>query len=117
MIEKTSGIVPLLRHTLASFGEKIQWAFVYGSLARGEENAGSDVDLMLIGAVTMMEMAPLVRQVEKTVGRAVNPTIFTRDDFKKSIDQKNHFLLTVLQGQKIMLQGTEDELETAAHSA
>jgi DNA-binding transcriptional ArsR family regulator len=117
IIEKTSGIVPTLQNAVGRFGKKIRSGFVYGSLARGEEGAGSDVDLMLIGNVSTMEVAPVLRRVEKTVDRQINPTIFTETDFVKNLTDKNHFLLTVMRGKKIMVKGTEDELETIARRA
>jgi predicted nucleotidyltransferase len=117
LIQKTSGIVPTLQGAIRRFARKIQWAFIYGSVARGEQSASSDVDLMLIGDITTMEMIPELRRLEKAVGRQVNPTIFTKDDFVKNVVQKNHFLWTVLRGKKIMLKGTEDELGAVAGSA
>jgi predicted nucleotidyltransferase len=110
LIEKTSGIVPMLREAITRT-KGLQIGFIYGSLARGEEGAGSDIDLMLIGAVSTMEISPKLRTVEKSVGRQINPTVFSLDEFSKNIAQKNHFLRTVMRNKKIMLIGTEDELE------
>lgn len=117
LIEKTSGIVPLLQEAVGQLGKKIQWAFIYGSLARSEEATKSDVDLMLIGNVSTMEMVPALQRLEKAVGREINPTVFTKEDFLKNVAQKNHFLLTVMRGQKIMLKGTANELEAIALGA
>lgn len=116
LIEKTSGIVPMLREAIrGTKGLKI--GFIYGSLARGEEGASSDVDLMLIGLVSTMEISPKLRTVEKAVGRQINPTVFSQDEFSRNLAQKNHFLKTVMRKKKIMLVGAEDELETIARSA
>jgi DNA-binding transcriptional ArsR family regulator len=116
LIEKTTGIIPMLREAImGTKGVKI--GFIYGSLARGEEGAESDVDVMLIGNVSTMEASPGLRRVEKMVGRQINPTVFSQDDFVKNIARKNHFLLTVMRGKKIMLVGTEDELESIARHA
>ncbi len=116
LVEKTSGIVPMLREAIApTKGLKI--GFVYGSVARGEEGAASDVDLMLIGNLSTMDISPKLRAVEKAVGRQINPTVFSRDEFAKSLTQKNHFLRTVMRNKKIMLVGTEDELEAIARGA
>jgi uncharacterized protein len=117
LIEKTSGIVPMLQEAVRKLGKKVRWGFIYGSLARGEEGSASDVDLMLIGNASTMELAPTLRRLEKIVGRQINPTIFTEDDFVKNLTKKNHFLLTVIRGKKIILKGTEDELEAIARSA
>jgi len=56
---------------------------------------------MLIGDVSRMEMAPVLRRLEKTVDRQINPTIFTHDDFVKNLARKNHFLLTVMRERKL----------------
>lgn len=117
LIEKTIGIVPMLRDAVSKLGKKCRLAFIYGSFARGEEADASDVDLMLIGHVSTMEMAPVLRRMEQTVGRQINLTIFTEDDFVENLAQKNHFLRTVMRGKKVMLKGTEDDLETIARSA
>ena len=117
LMEKTSGILPLLIEETARLKNKIKWAFVYGSVARGEADAASDVDVMLIGAVSTMEIVPAFRRVEKVVGRPINETIFSERDFLDSLKKKNHFLRTVLRGNKIMLKGPEDELDAVARNA
>jgi uncharacterized protein len=116
LIEKTSGIVPMLKDAIrGSKGLKI--AFIYGSLARGEEGAGSDVDLMVLGNVSSMDLSPRLRAVEAAVGRQVNPTVFSIDEFVKKAAEKNHFLRTVLRNKKIMLVGTRDELDEIGRRA
>ena len=117
LVEKTSGIVPLLSQMVNGLKEKVRWGFIYGSVARGEESAGSDVDLMLIGNVSTLELVPHLRLVEKVVARPVNPTIFTENDLARTFANANHFLLTVMRGEKIMLKGTQDELEAFARGA
>ncbi|MDR5726613.1 MAG: nucleotidyltransferase domain-containing protein, partial [Terriglobia bacterium] len=102
---------------IARLKNKIKWAFVYGSLARGEADAASDVDVMLIGPVSTMDIVPVFRRVEKAVDRPINETIFNERDFKDSLKKKNHFLRTVLRGDKIMLKGSEDELDAVARDA
>ena len=116
LIEKTSGIVPMLREAIT--GTKgLKTGFIYGSLAGGEEGAGRDVDLMLIFALSTMDIRPELRTVEKVVGRQINPTVFSLNEFSKNLAQENHFLRTVMRNKKIMLVGTEDELETIARGA
>jgi predicted nucleotidyltransferase len=117
LMEKTSGIIPLLSQEIARLKNKIEWAFVYGSVARGEADAASDVDVMLIGRVSTIDIVPVFRRVEKAVGRPINETIFNERDFRDSLKKKNHFLRTVLRGDKIMLKGSEDELDAVARDA
>lgn len=116
LIEKTSGIIPMLREAVkGTKGLKV--GFIYGSLARGEEGAGSDVDLMLLGNLSTMELTPRLRTVEAAVGRQINPTVFSLPEFARKIAEKNHFLRTVLRNRKIMVVGTENELAEIAHRA
>jgi predicted nucleotidyltransferase len=117
LMEKTTGIVPTLAEEITRFKNKIRWAFVYGSVARGEEAAASDVDVMLIGDVSTMDIVPIFRRIEKVLGRPINETIFSERDFRDSFKKKNHFLRTVLHGDKIMLKGSEDELDAVARNA
>lgn len=65
LMEKTTGVIPLLTEEIARFKNKMRWAFVYGSVARGEESAASDVDVMLIGEVSTMEIVPAFCRIEK----------------------------------------------------
>jgi uncharacterized protein len=116
LIEKTSGIVPRLRKAVRR-ARGLRVAFVYGSLARGEEVAGSDVDVMLLGNVSMMELSPKLRAVERAVGRQINPAVFSLEEFVKKVAEKSHFLQTVRRNKKILLVGTEDELEEIARHA
>ena len=117
LIEKTSEVLfRMLREAIA--GTKgLKVGFIYGSLARGEEGAGSDVDLMILGDVSSMDLSPRLRAVEAAVGRQVNPTVFSVDEFAKKAAEKNHFLRTVLRNKKIMLVGTEDELHQIARGS
>jgi hypothetical protein len=72
---------------------------------------------MLLGNVSTLELSPKLRTVEAAVGRQVNPTVFSLDEFAKKVTDKSHFLRTVLTNKKIMLVGTENELENIAHGA
>src|SRR5437588_9164938 len=65
IFEKTIGLVPTLRTMLRPFGDKIACAFVYGSIARGEEQATSDVDLMVIGDLELADLFPALGKAEK----------------------------------------------------
>jgi DNA-binding FadR family transcriptional regulator len=64
LFEKTAGLLPTLQQALHPFRDRIACAFVYGSVARRQETALSDVDLMVIGAVGLAELAPALRKAE-----------------------------------------------------
>ena len=58
LIEKTVGIVPELKAELKRFDDRIELALLYGSVARGEEKSGSDVDLMIVGSLKQIDVLP-----------------------------------------------------------
>ena len=110
LVSKTVGTIQVLRLALADISQRITTAFVYGSIARQEETAESDIDLMVIGTAKLEEVLEAVEEVESSVGRAVNPTVYSVREFRKKIVEGNHFLTSVLRGEKVFLIGDENEL-------
>jgi DNA-binding transcriptional ArsR family regulator len=113
LLVKTAGLVDVLRETLAPFATRIHWAFIYGSVARAEELATSDIDLMIIGKVGLADLAPALRRAEKRLSRAVNPTLYSREEFVTKLRAKDHFLIAVLNGAKLFILGDSHELAAA----
>jgi predicted nucleotidyltransferase len=114
LVEKTAGVVPALSSALESFGDRIQLAFIYGSLARGEERASSDVDLMIVASVKQIDLVPVLRKLEDRLGREVNATLYSPQEFRSKLADGDHFLRSVLKGKTILLRGSLDELDKAA---
>lgn len=112
LVAKTSGVAGAIRAALAPFARKkmITVAFIYGSIAAGEQQPSSDVDLMIIGDVELKAVVPVVRRVEEQVGREVNPTVYRPGDFRQRLAAGEHFLSRIIAGPKIMVVGGEDEL-------
>lgn len=109
---KTSGVADVISEKLKKFSKKIDFAFIYGSMARFEDLSKSDIDLMIIGDVKLMDFTSAIKQLEETLGREVNTTIYSRKEFLKS--KETGFIKTVLKNKKIFLIGTEDELTEMA---
>jgi predicted nucleotidyltransferase len=106
IVRKTFGIGDQLRTVLAPLAGKMVWAFVYGSIAKGSEHAGSDIDLMLIGEdLGYGEMVERLLPVEERLGRSINPTIYTPADWLAKRAAGNSFVLRVSEQDKINLIG------------
>ncbi|MFH1679114.1 MAG: nucleotidyltransferase domain-containing protein [Candidatus Eisenbacteria bacterium] len=105
---KTAGLADLLRAALAE--EKILVAFVFGSIARGKEKAGSDVDLLIVGEVGLRQVTRALKGMTERIGREVNPHVLSPDEFRRRSAAKDHFLTTVLRDPKIFIVGSEDDL-------
>lgn len=103
----------MLKTALATLSSRIDLAFVYGSVARGEDKAMSDIDLMVIGAVSLDEVLDALGSVEKQLRRPINPTIYTLEDLKARLHEGNHFLQTLKKSKKVFPIGDEDEFRKA----
>lgn len=103
---KTFGIAEPLRQALQPFAEQITWAFVYGSIAKDQANASSDIDLMLIGeGLHYSEVMERLMPMEEQLGRVLNPTLYTPDDWAAKLVAENSFVVRVAQQDKINLIG------------
>jgi predicted nucleotidyltransferase len=114
LLDKTSGLVPALKSTLAGFDDRIKLAFLYGSVARGEEHSASDVDLMIVGTLKQIDLLPALRKLEARFRREFNATLYSPEEFRRKLAAKDHFLRSVLKGKTIPLRGTVHELEATA---
>jgi predicted nucleotidyltransferase len=111
LFEKTAGLGPILEQMLKPFGEGIKCAFVYGSVARSEEHTRSDVDLMVIGKAGLADLSPPLRKAEERLGREVNVTSYSPEEFREKIKSRDHFLTAVLRGRKRFVKGGRSDLD------
>jgi len=114
LVVKTFGVVEILKEALRPLADRIDAAFVYGSVARGEERAGSDIDLLAVGEAGFGELIEALAPAQRRLAREINPTIFPRGEFALKVRAGNHFLATVLEEPKLFLIGGQDELESLA---
>jgi len=85
-------------------------AFVFGSIARGELHAGSDVDLMIIGTIGLRGLTKLLSGVAEVGGREINPHILTTEEFRDRKRNQDHFVTSVLAAPMLFVKGTEHGL-------
>jgi len=105
LILKTVGLADVVRDALKPLRDRIQWAFIYGSVARSEEHSGSDVDLMIIGGVSLADVSSPLRKAERRLNRAVNPTTYTADELAAKVRSNHHFVTTVMRSKKLFILG------------
>jgi len=110
MLVKTIGLVDVLRRELAPLPRLIRVAFVFGSIAAGNDRTRSDVDLLIVGDVGLMELAPILSNAESTLLRSVNPVLYSQNEFERRIRSKDHFVSSVLAKPKIMVLGALDDI-------
>jgi predicted nucleotidyltransferase len=110
LVAKTTGMFGLLKEALAPLSDQIQFAFVYGSVARGEETAASDIDLMVIGSLRFDDLLERLAILEQILGRPINPSIYSAKEVKAKLKANHHFLRAIQRGKSIFMIGDEHEL-------
>jgi len=106
---KTKGAVGILREAVST-KRHIDYAFIYGSFATGEERTESDIDVMVIGGISLEEVLALIRGPEEKLSREINVSLYDLQEMRKRVKDRDSFIMEVLEGSKIMLVGDEDEL-------
>jgi predicted nucleotidyltransferase len=112
IVRKTFGLVVPLREALAPLADRIEAAFVFGSVAKRSDSAASDIDLMLIAdALTYTDVLTALYPLIEQLGRDINPALYSRAELRKRIDAGNGFIGRVLEKPKLWLIGGESDVE------
>jgi len=104
IVAKTIGAVPLLAESLKKI-EGIEEAFLYGSFARNQQDAASDVDVLVIGKPKSDTLAEIVQKLERQLGREINYTVLTRKELESRRGRKDAFLENVWHNERVSLVG------------
>ncbi len=108
IIRKTIGIEEALKEALKRC-EGVEFAFIYGSYAEGREHSLSDIDCIVIGNVSPKEIKSALFEYQTKIGRQINSIVYTKEDFLRRLDEKNHFVSSISQTKKVFIKGNEDE--------
>lgn len=100
-----------IENELSLIKHKINYGFIFGSTARNNDAPSSDVDIFLIGDLTLKEAGNLSYPLSIELGREVNTVVYTLKDFRKKIKEQNTFITEVIKNPKIWLFGDEHEFE------
>jgi predicted nucleotidyltransferase len=111
IVRKTLGVSQVLREALSKLGRRIKVAFVYGSIATGKETSVSDIDVLIIGGVSLMDVVSATANSQRDLGREVNPSIYPVAEFCRKLAAGQHFITSVVESPKIFLIGNEQQLK------
>ncbi|MEN4100656.1 MAG: nucleotidyltransferase domain-containing protein, partial [Anaerolineaceae bacterium] len=107
-----------LLDALAELDSKIHIALIFGSVARGEERSGSDVDVLIIGTLGFADAVKALYPVQEEIGREINPVVMSPEEFQRKHNEGDGFVRDILAREKIFLKGDDSELgKLARHSA
>ena len=111
LILKTVGLAEPLRRALAPLAKAIRAAFVYGSVAKGTDKAGSDIDLVVISdTLAYPDVFEAVQTAETTLGRPVNPTVMTAAAWRVKRARNDSFVARLATRPRISVVGSDDAL-------
>jgi predicted nucleotidyltransferase len=106
---KTFGLAEPLRSALQPLADRIDGAFIFGSIAKKTDTSSSDIDLMVIGdPLSYADVFAAVEPVLARIGRPVNPTVYSRGDLARKIAEGNAFATRIMSQPKIWLIGDEE---------
>lgn len=108
IVEKLSGHVPLLRSALAK--HSVHCAFVFGSMAKGTAKAASDIDLVVIGDVSLRALSPALRKVSQKLDREINPHVYSVENWRNKVARHDHFVSSILDEETVFIVGDENVL-------
>jgi len=111
LVVKTVGLVEPLRAALAPFANKIDLAFVFGSVAKGTERAGSDLDLLVVSDdLTYVDLFGALQAAEATLGRTIHPTVMSRAEWRRKRTTRDSFAKRISEQPKHFVFGNERAL-------
>lgn len=116
ILRKTSGLVDVLLDALSAAQSQIALAFVFGSVARGEQQATSDVDVMIIGDISFGDVVALLHHSQATLNREINPVVYSIASFKSRVEKSDGFIKEILNKPKLFILGSDDELRKLAEN-
>jgi predicted nucleotidyltransferase len=109
ILRKTAGLADVLTEALSTLRERLTLALVFGSVARGDEGPGSDVDVLLVGEIGFAETVRALHEAQSSIGREISPVVLSPTEFHNKLKGGDIFLAEILGGKKIFLIGNENE--------
>ncbi|HKL22480.1 MAG TPA: nucleotidyltransferase domain-containing protein [Tichowtungia sp.] len=109
IFRKTIGLADILREALLPIGAALELAFVFGSVARGEEHTDSDIDLLVLGSVDFVAVVGALADTHHRLGREVNPVVMTRTEFMQKFHAEDRFVRRIAGEARIFVVGGEDD--------
>ena len=117
IIRKTFAIVDVIKAALLPVNEQIELAFIYGSIAKGEDTVKSDVDLMLVSSsLVYADVMRVLLDAEDIIGRPISPSIYTAEQIINKLNNENAFVSRVMDQPKLWVKGQDDDIRDIGKS-
>jgi len=113
LLVKTAGLVNVLKKSLHPFFKTLDFAFVYGSMARADYSSESDVDLFIIGNLSAKKLSTALKRAENQIIRSINPSLYSWEEFHQKFKDGNSFIKNVIKDKKLFVKGDPHGLAKA----
>ena len=117
IVRKTFGMVEVIKGSLQHLDAQIDLAFIYGSIAKHEDTASSDIDLMVVTeSLAYAELMKALSRAEEAIGRPINPTIYNMEQLEGKLRDKKAFVEKVMEQPKLWIKGCDDDIRAIRKS-
>ena len=114
IFRKTVGLASLLSDALAPLADKIQIAFIFGSMAAGTQRADSDLDICVLSDVELLEVVKAVGAVQENLHRDINPVVMSATRYAEQLAKHDRFAERIYDEPRIFVIGDDDEFRKLA---
>jgi len=114
IFRKTTGLSEILKDAFSAIASEIEFALVFGSMASGKANPDSDLDILVLADLQLIEVVKATAPLHSELGREVNPVVMTVRKFLDLLAKKDRFACRVTEEPKMLFIGTEDDFEKLA---
>lgn len=109
IFRKTCGPAARLRQVLTGFGEDIERAFIFGSVASGKATAASDIDVLIVGKLSFTDVIQAVYPLQATLGREINPKLYSPEEWRAALADNSAFIQDIMQKPQLWIAGDKDD--------
>jgi predicted nucleotidyltransferase len=110
IVIKTVGLADVLRKAILRLQERVDLAFIFGSIAQGKERITSDIDVMVVGDASFEDVVQAFYPTQESLGREVNPVVMSVSEFSSKVLQGDRFVSRIVSEPRIFLKGGTDDL-------
>lgn len=110
IFRKTHGVVPALREALSPLDNGIALAWIFGSVAKGTETAGSDIDLLVLGDVGFADLVRTLHPLQESLQREINPVLYSPRELQARLQSGDAFARELLGKPKLLVKGDRDDI-------
>lgn len=109
IFRKSCGPAARLRQVLTGFGEDIERAFIFGSVASGKTTAASDIDVLIVGKLSFADVIQAVYPLQATLGREINPKLYSPEEWRAALAENSAFIQDIMQKPQLWIAGDKDD--------